>query len=164
MGKFEIDSAACGMPTMNYVSAEAREAITIKYGQDLLTSHKPKKITPALVQQADVILVMAGWMKAGLPTDKTFTLKEFAGDSGDILDPFGQGIDTYLAVAAEIAEAIDKILPKLQDCEPDKLLSERDAMSKESGSKAFQIYSKPNRNRHLIVFRVECWSSVVLYR
>ena len=113
--KFEIDSGAYGRPTMNYVSAAARAAIKIKYGEDLLASHKPRKITPALVRQADIILVMAGWMKEGLPQSKTFTLKDFAGGSGDILDPFGQGIDTYLAVADEIAEIIDKILPKLKD-------------------------------------------------
>jgi protein-tyrosine-phosphatase len=56
---------------------------------------------------------MSGWMKEGLPLSKTFTMGEFAGGSGDISDPFGQGINTYLQIADELSEAIDKIIPKL---------------------------------------------------
>ena len=52
-------------------------------------------------------------MKEGLPLSKTFTMGEFAGGSGDISDPFGQGINTYLQIADELSEAIDKIIPKL---------------------------------------------------
>jgi protein-tyrosine-phosphatase len=111
--KFEIDSASYDIPTSNKATDEAREVIKIKYGEDLLASHRPKRITPALIQWADIILVMSGWMKEGLPLSKTFTLKEFAGGSGDISDPFGQGINTYLQIADELSEAIDKIIPKL---------------------------------------------------
>ena len=111
--KFEIDSAAYSTPTLNSATNEVREAIKLKYGEDLLTLHHPKRITVALIQWADIILVMSGWMKEELPQGKTFTLKEFAGGSGDISDPFGQGINAYLQVTDEISEAIDKIIPKL---------------------------------------------------
>jgi len=114
--KLAIDSGAYTVPTSNKATNEARETIKIKYGRDLLAVHKPKRITQALVGHADIILVMEGWMKAGLPPNKTFTLKEFAGSPGDISDPFRQGLDVYLDVAVQIFEAIDKILPKLQDC------------------------------------------------
>jgi protein-tyrosine-phosphatase len=93
---WEIDSVAYGIPTLNRASKEAREAIKIKYSEDLLASPQPRRITPELIQWADIVLVMSGWMKQGLPQNKTFTLKEFAGGSGDISDPFGQGIAVYL--------------------------------------------------------------------
>jgi protein-tyrosine-phosphatase len=111
--RFEIDSTAYGIPTFSNATHEAREAIRIKYGEDLLASHRPKRITPALIQWADIIMVLSGWMKEGLHLSKTFTLREFAGDSGDISDPFGQRINTYLQMADELSEAIDKIIPKL---------------------------------------------------
>jgi protein-tyrosine-phosphatase len=111
--KFEIDSAAHGIPTSNKVTSEARETIKIKYGDDLLALYRPKKITPALMQWADIILVMSGWMKQGLSQNKTFTLKEFAGSCGEIPDPFGQGMKAYLQVADELSETIDRIIPKL---------------------------------------------------
>ena len=110
--KWEIDSAAYGIPTLNRASKEAREAIKIKYGQDLLASHQPRRITPELMQWADIILVMTNSMKQGLPQNKTFTLKELAGGLGDISDPYGQGVAVYLQVADEIAAAIDKIIAK----------------------------------------------------
>jgi protein-tyrosine phosphatase len=113
--RFEIDSAAYSFPTSSNATHEAREAIRIKYGEDLLASHRPKRITPALIQWADIILVMSGWMKEGLPLSKAFTLKEFPGGSGDISDPFGQGINTYLQIAYELSEAMDKIIPKLSE-------------------------------------------------
>jgi len=113
LDKFEIDSAAYGIPTLNRASKEAREAIKIKYGQDLLASHQPRRITPELMQWADIILVMTTGTKAGLPQNKTFTLKEFAGGSGDISDPYGQGVAVYLQVADEIAAAMDRIITKI---------------------------------------------------
>ena len=113
LDKFEIDSAAYGIPTLNRAIKEAREAIKIKYGQDLLASHQPRRITPELMQWADIILVMTTGTKAGLPQNKTFTLKEFAGGSGDISDPYGQGVAVYLQVADEIAAAMDRIITKI---------------------------------------------------
>jgi protein-tyrosine-phosphatase len=109
LGEFEIDSAAYGNPTLNSASDESREVIKIKYGKDLLASHRPKKITPGLI----FILVMTDRIKNGLPQGKVFTLKEFAGGSGDIVDPFGQGQTTYLSLAEEISETIAKVIPRL---------------------------------------------------
>jgi protein-tyrosine phosphatase len=65
------------------------------------------------MQWADIILVMTTGTKAGLPQNKTFTLKEFAGGSGDISDPYGQGVAVYLQVADEIAAAMDRIITKI---------------------------------------------------
>lgn len=113
LGEFEIDSAACASPTYQIASKEARRAIKTLFGEDLLATHQAKKVTPNLIQWADLILVMTGQMKRPLPTGKTYTLKEFAGGSGDIADPFGRGQDTYLMTAKEISAAMDKLIPRL---------------------------------------------------
>jgi hypothetical protein len=43
----------------------------------------------------------------------TYTLKEYVGDTGDIADPFGGDVNTYLKNAKEISDSVDKIIPKL---------------------------------------------------
>lgn len=110
---FEVESAAYDSPTYQGASTNAREAIKQLFGQDLLASHKAKRLTPEFVEKADLILVMGSRMKKGLPPAKTWTLKEYAGESGDIADPFGGGLDVYLKCAREISDALEAILPKL---------------------------------------------------
>ncbi len=113
-GDFEIDSAGCAGGTNEPATREARQAIKVAYGEDMLAGHKSKKLSPDLVQWANLVLVMTGSMKGGeLPAGKTYTLKEFAGSSGDIADPMGHGQATYDAVAREISATIDRIIPRL---------------------------------------------------
>ena len=112
--EFLIDSSAYGYPTSQGVSPNAREAIKQLFGEDLLASHKAKKMMPDLAEQADLILVMDVGMKEGLPQNKTWTLKEYAGETGDVADPFGGSLDTYLKCAKEISSLLEKVLPKLK--------------------------------------------------
>lgn len=109
----KVDSAAYDHPTYHEASAHARGVIKKLFGDDLLAPHKSKKLSPDLVEQADLILVMAARMRRGLPQEKSWTLKEYAGGSGDIVDPFGSNLDTYLGCAEEISVALESILPKL---------------------------------------------------
>lgn len=113
LDRFAIDSAAFGPPTDDVVSENARAAIKKIYGQDLLVSHKSKKGTPDLKEQADLILAMTGLIKNGLPKGKSWTLKEYAGGSGDISDPFGKNLEGYLEYAYEISGLMDIIVEKL---------------------------------------------------
>ncbi len=114
LDKFEIDSAAYDGPTDPSASSNARGAIKKLFWDDLLASHKAKKLSSSLVEQADLILVMGARMKKGMPSGKTWTLKEYAGESGDIADPFGGNLDVYLKCAHEISNAIEAIIPKLE--------------------------------------------------
>lgn len=111
---FEVDSAAYGYPTYPGVSSNAREAVKKLLGDDLLAGHKAKKLTPDHMEGADLILVMEARMKKGLPQGKTWTLKEYAGGSGDVVDPFRGSLNTYLRCAQEISTALEDVLPKLE--------------------------------------------------
>lgn len=114
LGKFVVDSAAYDGPTYPGASDNARKAIKKMFGKDLLAPHKAKKLTPDLIKQADLILAMGARMKKKLPPEKTWTLKEYAGVSGDIMDPFGGSLDVYLRCANEISSALEAIIPKLE--------------------------------------------------
>jgi len=111
--RFEIDSAAFGAPTYPRASENARAAIKEMYGQDFLASHKAKKYMIELVKQADVILAMTGAIKKGLSPGNCWTVKEYAGSSGDIPDPFGKDLEGYLGCAYEISDIMDIIVEKL---------------------------------------------------
>lgn len=113
IGGFEVDTAAYDAPTSTGASPNAREAIKKLLVDDLLASHKAQKITPDLVKRADLILVMGARMKKGLPYGKTWTLKEYVGDSGDVADPFGGSVETYISCAHEISDALEKALSSL---------------------------------------------------
>lgn len=116
--KFDVDSAAYDGPTFAGASENARAAIKQLFGQDLLASHKAKKLTPELAEKADLILVMGTRMKEGLPKKKTWTLKEYAGGSGDVKDPFGNSLQTYLECASEISTVLDGVAAKLVQAYP----------------------------------------------
>lgn len=113
--QFVVDSAAFDGPTHAGASVNAREAMKTMFGDDLLAGHKAKKLTPEMAEAADVVLVMGARMKRGQPPGKTWTLKEYGGGSGDIADPYGGDKAVYLACAREIADAIDKIMPNLDE-------------------------------------------------
>jgi len=113
LGAFTIDSAAYGYSTYQGASVDARGAIKELYGEDFLVSHTTKRLTPDLVEQADLILVMEEEMKEGLPPNKTWTLKEYAGGTGDVADPFGGTLSTYLECAKELSSLLEKVLLKL---------------------------------------------------
>lgn len=110
---FEVDSAAYDGPTYARASDNARAAIKELFGQDLLASHHAKKLTPELAEKADLILVMGARMKNGLPPGKTWTLKEYAGGSGDVKDPFGGSLKVYLECASEISSDLDGTVVRL---------------------------------------------------
>lgn len=74
---------------------------------------------PDLLGEADLVLTMTVDQKVKLD-DYTeaegrlrFTLREFAGDAGDIADPVGQGEETYRSCRDEIRRCLERSLDRL---------------------------------------------------
>jgi protein-tyrosine-phosphatase len=99
--KHAISVRAVGLrPTpKSKVSYAARYAIREMYNQDLLKRHRPRQLTPRLIEEADLILAMDRSLlvpsrdKTRLPPEKTHVLKEFFGRKGDVDDPWPDGKD-----------------------------------------------------------------------
>ena len=106
-GEIKTDSAAYDWPSNHEASIGARHAIKNLFGRDLLQGHVPKKLTKGLIEWADTILVMKGHMKKGMPPTKTKTLREYAGETGDIPDPWRQSDGVYLQCAKEIKRLLE---------------------------------------------------------
>jgi protein-tyrosine-phosphatase len=72
-----------------------------------------------LVAQADLILTMTGTQREMLAAldeaaDRpTFTLREFAGDCGDIEDPAMQGLEAFQASRDEILRCLERSVDRL---------------------------------------------------
>ncbi len=89
--------------TDNAIYAAAKMKIDI-------SSHKSRQITIDMVKDADLVLTMTQAHKkmlSGFPN--VYTLSEFAGEKGDITDPFGMGEEEYLLCLEEIKNYIEKI-------------------------------------------------------
>jgi protein-tyrosine-phosphatase len=92
-----------------------------KYGLDL-SNHRSCQITSELVSQFDLVLTMTEAQKdqlllqMGNPAffDKCFTLAEFAGEKGDIPDPFGQTQEIYDLCGKRIYDLVLKMKQNME--------------------------------------------------
>ena len=85
------------------------------YGIDL-SGHRAKNITPELLEEADLILTMTIFHMMGLSQhfgDKVYTLCGYAGEDGDIPDPFGGDDEEYKECAKKIYQALLKVAEKI---------------------------------------------------
>jgi len=88
-----------------------------------ITNHRPTQLTPDMVRDADLILVMEGRHKDAIiemapeVKNKVFLLKEFAGEKEnlDIPDPIGQPEEVYRSRLQEIKGYLSKILKKIKE-------------------------------------------------
>ena len=84
---------------------------------------KPQTLNFTLLKKQDLIITMTEHHKENIINDfsniqdienKTFTLKEFNGRKGDIIDPYYTNRDTYMKVMKEIDNLIEKMIQKIK--------------------------------------------------
>ncbi len=82
-------------------------------------SHLPAKLSPNDITQSHLILTMtqsqADYLQTNFPEakDKTYTLRQFIGEEGDILDPYGGSLEDYKKTALELERLVKKVAIKL---------------------------------------------------
>lgn len=114
----EVDSAgtsaAWGAPASDGSVSAAAEI-----GLDL-TGHRSQPLTPALVDQADIILAMTPGhvehVQAMGGESKVELVTSFGGDeaSGEAIpDPLGGSVEEYTAVRDRLVQAVDEVLDRL---------------------------------------------------
>ena len=97
----------------------SEEAVTAakKINVDI-SSHKSHILTRELIEQSDLILTMTEAHKQMLQftsADNVYTIKEYAGYSGDIQDPFGGDQYEYDEVCQELYDDLVDIAERLYD-------------------------------------------------
>ena len=111
-----IESAGLFANVGGTASDEAIEALD-KMGIDL-TFHQTKPITEELIEKSDIILAMTQAHKELLKPmagDKVYTLKDYAGENGDISDPYGGDLEEYEETANEIYDTLVDVAEKIAD-------------------------------------------------
>jgi len=81
----------------------ARRAVEQLCGADLLSDHVARRWTPEMVQRATSVVVAEEWMRADFPVDRVKTMRELAGEAGDVADPYGSDFPAYVECASLIA-------------------------------------------------------------
>ena len=85
---------------------------------------KPQTLSHSLLKKQDLIITMTEHHKENIINDfsniqeignKTFTLKEFNGRKGNIIDPYYTNRATYMKVMKEIDNLIEKMVLKVID-------------------------------------------------
>lgn len=82
--------------------------------------HQSSSMSKELIDWATYILTMTAGNKNTVLSmfpdaeDKTFTLKEFAGAAGDIIDPYGGPVEIYRNTFKDLTEAIEQMLDRVK--------------------------------------------------
>jgi protein-tyrosine-phosphatase len=109
-----VSSAGLFAPEGDKPSLFAVEAMK-KYALDI-SGHRARNVTGGMAADADIILAMTGNQAEALvrrfpqQAGKIHTLAGYAaGAEEDVADPYGQGLDTYLATAAQLEKLTRKL-------------------------------------------------------
>ena len=108
--------ASAGIATHDGLTASTGALDAAEAWQADLTEHRSRQLTRSMLEEADVVLTMTAGQRGLLrrefadQAEKVFTLTEYAHQTGDIEDPYGQDSDVYLTVARQIAGALVRIL------------------------------------------------------
>ncbi|MDP4084248.1 MAG: low molecular weight protein arginine phosphatase [Bacillota bacterium] len=114
----EVRSAGIFASNGNDASGHAKEILTEnKMNHD----HQSSSLTESEIKWATIILTMTSAHKEAIilkfpnASQKTFTLKEFTGESEnlDVSDPYGGDIHVYRRTFKELGDLIDKALKKI---------------------------------------------------
>lgn len=105
--------SSCGL-SVPFPAPAAENAVRVMAEKGIdISDHRATQLTADTVEKAELILTMTEGHRKILTTlfpsakEKTHTLSEFAGENGDIADPFGGDIETYRLCAAQIAHLLE---------------------------------------------------------
>lgn len=130
--QFAAKSAGISAFDGDAASSNSAAALQELFGISL-SSHKARRLSRNMVQEAFLILTMTQGHKQAIisampeSTSKTSTLKEFAAgqtthtvschcdNSWDISDPYGMSVQTYQQCSREIHQFVTEVIERLKD-------------------------------------------------
>lgn len=103
--------AANGAPVTPFAVEAVKDIVDI-------SEHRSRPLSVPIMEAADIVVGMTEGHKAILlrqfpdAKDRITTLAEWAGETGDVPDPFGESQEVYTTCAARLKELIEKGLVK----------------------------------------------------
>ncbi|MCK5346809.1 MAG: hypothetical protein KAR20_25550 [Candidatus Heimdallarchaeota archaeon] len=125
--KSSIRIASAGLsPSFNKIATYSEEYLS-SHGISYTDFH-PQRVSRALIEEFDRILVMEHYMQQELQTNfcqgrpdlaqKIVIWSEYAGESGNVEDPYMNGKDTYFRILGIIERQALKITQKWKEARP----------------------------------------------
>jgi protein-tyrosine-phosphatase len=120
----EVDFSSAGIYAVKGQSASQNAFVVMEEMGIDLSYHIAAPVTEELLRESDLILALAETHKKTILAhfqeisdlaDKTFTIMEYVGETGDIADPFGGDIGIYRNCSLTIKRVIDKLLKKIKE-------------------------------------------------
>ena len=84
----------------------ARRAVEQMCGSDLLADHVARRWTQEMVDRASLVVVAETWMRSDFPAGKVMSMRELAGESGDVDDPYGGTYAAYVDCIRDLTRLI----------------------------------------------------------
>lgn len=114
--KIKVLSAGLAAFGESAASLHAREVMA-RRGLNL-GGHRSRQLSPEFLKTADVVLTMTAAHKRAVASmapaaAKVYTLAEYAGEDGDVIDPFGGDAAIYESCAVELERLLAKIWDKI---------------------------------------------------
>ncbi|HNW45193.1 MAG TPA: hypothetical protein PKI19_11860 [Elusimicrobiales bacterium] len=121
-GKLPLEFSSAGLQADKSAAQPAAVTRLLRKTGIKASAHTPTQLTAALAEGAGLILTMTAAHKAQISAlypaaaSKTFTLTEYAGEGGDIEDPYGRDdefyADTFKIIKAAAKAALEKLKKK----------------------------------------------------
>jgi protein-tyrosine-phosphatase len=118
---FDIDIASAGVFAFKGAGA-SENASKVMHEMNLdVSRHMATPLTHEILENSNIILTMTSSHKNSIISsypqfnNKIFTLTEYVGEEGDILDPFGGDVNTYRNCANDIKRLIGKLFSKIME-------------------------------------------------
>ncbi|MBQ3080059.1 MAG: low molecular weight protein arginine phosphatase [Clostridia bacterium] len=112
-GKMEAEISSCGIGACEGSPANECAVTVMKRLSVDLTKHRSRLFKEEYARGAVVLAMDSGvlfYIRRMYPNIKAYLLKEYAGLSGDIEDPYMAGEEAYRFSASQIKECIDIIM------------------------------------------------------
>lgn len=126
IGEEEMKVTSAGLYAGNGDTASPQAVQVMKKRGLSLDSHRSRRLTPGMINEADLILGMteehkqAVMMLDAAAADKVFSLGEYASKPGEkswrqVPDPFGQSVEVYEQTAKALEFLLTQVVKKLKE-------------------------------------------------
>ena len=118
-GMTDIKSSSAGVCAFNGGTISRESAFILRENGICSDGFRSRAITPGMVNDADLIVVMGASHKAALldafpeAAPKTRLLMEFAGSAADVPDPYGGSAEYYRSVFEQMKNPLEKLAGSL---------------------------------------------------
>lgn len=122
IGHDNIEAFSAGVAVVPGSKTSYNAAYVIHKNLDIDISDRVSvQLTLDMLEKADLVLTMTESIKYFLINSfsiyrqKIFTLKEFIGQNGDIIDPFGGNIEIYSETFNDLKNSLELLIDKLKE-------------------------------------------------